>query len=93
VDGVAEGVKETGGNVAESTRAAARGALQTAATLGTLAVEAVRQVMAGLAEGVDEITKARKAPAKPSAKATASRKASPRGAAAKRPAVPRAIRA
>ena len=68
-------MKESGGNVAESARAAVKSAAQTATTIGSLAVLAVRQVMAGVSEGMDEIVKARVATARPTARPAARKRA------------------
>jgi hypothetical protein len=64
IDGIIEGVRESGGNVTEATKAAVKGAIETGADLGKLAAQAVKQVLAGVAEGMEEIAKARSKPSR-----------------------------
>jgi hypothetical protein len=68
VEGIAAGVKESGGNAAESARATVQVALLTASDLGKIALHAVKQILAGAAEGLEEIAKARAATAAPAAR-------------------------
>jgi hypothetical protein len=92
VEGIAAGVKESGGNAAESARATVQVALLTASDLGKLAMHAVKQILAGAAEGLDEIAKARAAAATPAARkaaAAAPRQARPAKTAPSVPTAPR----
>jgi hypothetical protein len=55
VRGVMEAARETGGNVGEATQAAAQGAREAAGALSQTAVEAVTDVLVGVAAGMQDV--------------------------------------
>ena len=61
LDGVSQGLAEVGESAAAIGTRAAQDALATALDISSLAAEAVRQVIRGTAEGMDEVAKRHRA--------------------------------